>query len=49
VADADQQDPLDPSYVFFTAGLAMLLLGFLFFVIDVHGRRRGPGRRASSA
>jgi predicted acyltransferase len=29
-----------PSYVFFTAGLAMLLLGFLFFVIDVHGRRR---------
>src|SRR6185503_16086074 len=28
-----------PSYVFFTAGLAMLLLGFLCFVMDVHRRR----------
>ena len=29
-----------PSYVFFTAGLAMLGLGFLFWVIDVLGYRR---------
>jgi predicted acyltransferase len=29
-----------PSYVFFTAGLAMLLLGFLFWLIDVRGRKR---------
>jgi predicted acyltransferase len=29
-----------PSYVFFTAGLAMLCLGFLFWVVDVLGYRR---------
>ena len=29
-----------PSYVLFTAGLAMLSLGFLFWVIDVHGYRK---------
>jgi predicted acyltransferase len=29
-----------PSYVFFTAGLAMLVLGFFFWLIDVLGYRR---------
>lgn len=28
-----------PSYTVFTAGLAMLGLGFLFYITDVHGRR----------